>query len=113
MKLICLPENGPQLQQAMASRAGRSTVPQVFVRGQHVGGCDDTLAAQKSGKLLEMMKQEEEEKYDYDLIVIGGGSGGLAASKVNKMFLRLCYKNVVRYNFGAIPHIIHYIGPNS
>jgi ribulose 1,5-bisphosphate synthetase/thiazole synthase len=23
-----------------------------------------------------------EEKYDYDLIVIGGGSGGLAASKV-------------------------------
>ncbi|XP_055937788.1 thioredoxin reductase 1, cytoplasmic-like isoform X2 [Argiope bruennichi] len=73
-------KNGPELQKAMAAKVGRSTVPQVFIRGQHVGGCDDTFAAHCSGKLQEMLFREEE-KYDYDLIVIGGGSGGLAASK--------------------------------
>ncbi|GBM96962.1 Thioredoxin reductase 1, cytoplasmic, partial [Araneus ventricosus] len=73
-------ENGPELQKAMAAKAGRSTVPQVFIRGQHIGGCDDTFAAHCSGKLQEMLFSEEK-KYDYDMIVIGGGSGGLAASK--------------------------------
>ena len=33
-------------------------------------------------KLLAEQVSEIEEKYDYDLIVIGGGSGGLACSKV-------------------------------
>ena len=28
-------------------------------------------------------QDNEDIKYDYDLVVIGGGSGGLAASKVN------------------------------
>ncbi|GFS52900.1 thioredoxin reductase 1, cytoplasmic [Trichonephila inaurata madagascariensis] len=28
-------ENGPQMQKAMAERVGRSSVPQVFIRGQH------------------------------------------------------------------------------
>ncbi|GFT81870.1 thioredoxin reductase 1, cytoplasmic [Trichonephila clavipes] len=73
-------ENGPQMQKAMAERVGRTSVPQVFIRGQHVGGCDDTMAAHCSGKLHDMLFNEEP-NYDYDLIVIGGGSGGLAASK--------------------------------
>lgn len=33
-------------------------------------------------KLLGNGKGEEMESYDYDLIIIGGGSGGLACSKV-------------------------------
>ncbi|XP_035233583.1 thioredoxin reductase 3-like, partial [Stegodyphus dumicola] len=73
-------ENGLQMQQAMAAKAGRSTVPQVFIDGQHIGGCDNTMAAHSSGKLQEMLCITNE-KYDYDLIVIGGGSGGLSASK--------------------------------
>ncbi|GIY15390.1 thioredoxin reductase 3 [Caerostris darwini] len=73
-------ENGPEMQKAMAAKVGRSTVPQVFIRGQHVGGCDDTFTAHCNGKLQEMLFSKEE-NYDYDLIVIGGGSGGLAASK--------------------------------
>ncbi len=32
-----------------------------------------------------------EEKYDYDLVVIGGGSGGLAASKVQSLKTRLIF----------------------
>ncbi len=66
----------------MAARVGKSTVPQVFIGGQHVGGCDDTMAAYSNGT-LENMLSADSEKYDYDLIVIGGGSGGLAASKVD------------------------------
>jgi len=38
--------------QAMVQRAnGRSTVPQIFIAGQHVGGCDDLMALERAGKL--------------------------------------------------------------
>ena len=30
---------------------GRRTVPQVFVNGTHVGGYDDLVAAERSGRL--------------------------------------------------------------
>ncbi len=30
---------------------GRKTVPQVFVNGQHVGGCDDLFALDAKGEL--------------------------------------------------------------
>ena len=43
------------------------------------GGCDDTLKAHSEKRLLTMI---EGESYDFDLIVIGGGSGGLACAKV-------------------------------
>ena len=46
------------------------------------GGCDDILKAHADNKLLPMINPPTD-KYDYDLIVIGGGSGGLAASKVH------------------------------
>uniref|UniRef100_A0A2L2XZH9 thioredoxin-disulfide reductase (NADPH) n=1 Tax=Parasteatoda tepidariorum TaxID=114398 RepID=A0A2L2XZH9_PARTP len=75
-------EHGSQMQQAMALRTGRSSVPQVFIKREHIGGCDDTMAAHSSGKLEQCLAKDiTDEKYDYDLIVIGGGSGGLAASK--------------------------------
>ena len=36
----------------MIQRAkGRSTVPQIFVDGAHVGGCDDLFALERGGKL--------------------------------------------------------------
>ena len=47
------------------------------------GGCDDTLKAHSENRLMSMINPPTD-KYDYDLIVIGGGSGGLAASKVGK-----------------------------
>ena len=40
---------------ALADVTGRRTVPQVFIGGEHVGGCDDTVAANKSGKLKELL----------------------------------------------------------
>ncbi len=30
---------------------GRSTVPQIFINGRHIGGCDDLFALEYEGKL--------------------------------------------------------------
>lgn len=73
-------ENGPEIRDLLKSKVGKTSVPQVFINRNHVGGCDDTYQAQETGKLNELLKAAH---YDYDLVVIGGGSGGLAASKVS------------------------------
>ena len=74
------------LQDALKQRTGMSTVPNVFVSGQHIGGCDDTFKFHDQNKLLPLLGVgdgvQESHPYQYDLVVIGGGSGGLAASKV-------------------------------
>ncbi len=42
----------PELRAAMTQRAsGRTSVPQIFIAGQHVGGCDDIHALDHAGKL--------------------------------------------------------------
>lgn len=42
----------PALRVAMTERAdGRRTVPQIFIGGVHVGGCDDLHALEDAGKL--------------------------------------------------------------
>lgn len=48
-------DDGPALQGALLQMTGQRTVPNVFVKGQHIGGNDDTQAAIKSGKLQEML----------------------------------------------------------
>jgi len=36
----------------MIERAnGRRTVPQIFVAGQHIGGCDDLMELERDGRL--------------------------------------------------------------
>lgn len=42
----------PALRAAMVQRAGgRRTVPQIFIGGTHVGGCDDLYALDSAGRL--------------------------------------------------------------
>jgi len=42
----------PERRAEMIQRAnGRSTVPQIFVDGTHLGGCDDLFALERGGKL--------------------------------------------------------------
>ena len=36
---------------------GRRTVPQIFVNGVHVGGYDELVAAERSGKLHALMEE--------------------------------------------------------
>ena len=45
-----------KLRAEMRERAGgRRTVPQVFIDGVHVGGCDDLYALELSGRLDDML----------------------------------------------------------
>ena len=54
---IAIDRGGP-LREEMIQRAnGRSTVPQIFIREHHVGGCDDLVALERSGKLDELFGQ--------------------------------------------------------
>lgn len=40
----------------MVERAsGRMTVPQIFINGKHVGGCDELIALEYEGKLDELL----------------------------------------------------------
>uniref|UniRef100_A0A8C9WHM7 Thioredoxin reductase 3 n=1 Tax=Scleropages formosus TaxID=113540 RepID=A0A8C9WHM7_SCLFO len=75
-----LMEDGPEYQEVLLEMTGQRTVPNVFVNKTHVGGCDKTMQAHSDG-LLQKLLTGDKEDYEYDLIVIGGGSGGLACSK--------------------------------
>ena len=45
------------LRKTMTNRAnGRTSVPQIFINGQHVGGCDDLVALEKSGQLDRLLQ---------------------------------------------------------
>eukprot|EP00540_Astrosyne_radiata_P019436 CAMPEP_0116846202 /NCGR_PEP_ID=MMETSP0418-20121206/13701_1 /TAXON_ID=1158023 /ORGANISM="Astrosyne radiata, Strain 13vi08-1A" /LENGTH=150 /DNA_ID=CAMNT_0004477417 /DNA_START=61 /DNA_END=513 /DNA_ORIENTATION=+ len=48
-------DGGAEMQDALAEMTGQKTVPNVFIKGQHLGGNDATQAAAKSGKLQEML----------------------------------------------------------
>ncbi|WP_340677504.1 glutaredoxin 3 [Paraglaciecola sp.] len=42
----------PELRATMIQRAkGGSTVPQIFINNQHIGGCDDMFALESQNKL--------------------------------------------------------------
>ena len=42
----------PEHRDIMITRAnGRTTVPQIFIDAEHIGGCDDLFALDRQGKL--------------------------------------------------------------
>ncbi len=45
----------PDVRAAMAQLVGRTSVPQIFINGQHVGGCDDLHALDARGELVPML----------------------------------------------------------
>jgi glutaredoxin 3 len=46
----------PMLRQEMARKAGRTTVPQIFIDDQPIGGCDDLYALERSGRLSALLQ---------------------------------------------------------
>jgi glutaredoxin 3 len=48
---INAPHGSAERVQARERSGGRTTVPQIFIGGQHIGGCDDLVALERAGKL--------------------------------------------------------------
>ncbi len=47
---IDAPQGTPAREEAIR-RSGRDTVPQIFIAGASIGGCDDLLALDRTGEL--------------------------------------------------------------
>ena len=46
----------PELREAMMTRTGRRTVPQIYIDDTHVGGYDDLAALDRAGGLDPLLK---------------------------------------------------------
>ncbi|EPY87395.1 thioredoxin reductase 3-like protein [Camelus ferus] len=97
--LLLFIDNGASVQEVLSEITHQNTVPNIFVNKVHVlvlrvpawnalsqvgVGCADASStsrpkAHQSGLLQKLL--QEDPAYDYDLIVIGGGSGGLACAQ--------------------------------
>ncbi len=47
----------PELRQEMARKAGRHTVPQIWIGTTHVGGCDELMQLEREGRLDAMLER--------------------------------------------------------
>ncbi|APT56955.1 glutaredoxin 3 [Roseomonas gilardii] len=45
------PHGSPAREEAVRRSGGRTTVPQIFIDGEAIGGCDDLFALDRAGKL--------------------------------------------------------------
>lgn len=50
-KEINAPHGTEEREEAIRRSGGRTSVPQIFIGGRHVGGCDDLLALERAGEL--------------------------------------------------------------
>lgn len=49
----------PERRQEMIDRSnGRTTVPEIFINGRHIGGCDDLMALDRGGRLDAMLAEQ-------------------------------------------------------
>ncbi|XP_058164639.1 thioredoxin reductase 1, cytoplasmic isoform X4 [Dasypus novemcinctus] len=93
-KSMCVPyfvlefdkaEDRQGLERALWELTSETELPVVFVKQRKIGGHGQILKAYQEGRLEKLLKmngsEDLPESYDYDLIIIGGGSGGLAAAK--------------------------------
>lgn len=52
-------EEQDQMQNYLQEITGARTVPRIFIDGNCIGGCDECLQMQKSGKLQSILKEKE------------------------------------------------------
>ncbi len=45
------PSGSKKREEAITRSGGRTTVPQIFINGEAIGGCDDLVALERAGKL--------------------------------------------------------------
>jgi glutaredoxin 3 len=46
----------PERRAEMTEKSGRHTVPQIWIGGRHIGGCDDLYALDRKGELDPLLK---------------------------------------------------------
>ncbi len=56
---IDLTHDAYELEQQMRDRAGRTSVPQIFIDGQHIGGFDDIASLDSVGELDPLLFGED------------------------------------------------------
>ncbi|KAI7886965.1 glutaredoxin [Lichtheimia hyalospora FSU 10163] len=47
--------NGGAIQAYLLTRSGQRTVPNIYIKEQHIGGCDELLSANASGRLHQLL----------------------------------------------------------
>jgi len=52
-------DGSPSLRAEMAAKAGRTSVPQIWIGERHVGGCDDLHALERAGRLDALLAQSQ------------------------------------------------------
>lgn len=52
---INAPQGSAEREESIKRSGGRTSVPQIFINGQHVGGCDDLLALDSRGELDKLL----------------------------------------------------------
>ena len=48
----------PQLRQEMFEKTGRTSVPQIFIGNEAIGGCDDLFALEQAGELDRLLEND-------------------------------------------------------
>ena len=54
---INLDEHPERRGEMIKRTGGRSTVPQIFIAGQGIGGCDDVFELERKGRLDELLRR--------------------------------------------------------
>jgi glutaredoxin 3 len=55
---IDAPHGSAARQEAVRRSGGRTTVPQIFIGGRHIGGCDDLVALDQAGRLDPLLRAD-------------------------------------------------------
>jgi glutaredoxin 3 len=57
---IDAPHGSAARQESIRRSGGRTTVPQIFIAGRHIGGCDDLVALDRAGELDVLLHDDQQ-----------------------------------------------------
>jgi thioredoxin reductase (NADPH) len=76
-------EERPERRAEMIERAGRATVPQIFIGDRHVGGFDDLVALERAGELDALLGSAPKAEAAVErarVLIVGSGPAGYTAA---------------------------------